>query len=254
MNYFFNAARTLYSQLTARNGYEEYDRRATLRRVLRKPGYLAQVSAARIFRGASEFEFNGSRLRYFHHFYNNTSLNERTIEIPIARHFLRPGLRTLEIGNVLNHYGAFAHDVVDRYEKYPGIINEDIVSFQAQPYDVVIAISTLEHLGWDEAVKDPEKPLRAIEHIRRQLLAPAGTMVITVPHGENPYLDSRIDEVECNKHYRFQRFARFTGWRQVNRIDPSTKYGWPYLGANALHVLVFEGRKDGPNESAQVKS
>jgi hypothetical protein len=238
MNYFFSAVRSVYLQFRARDRYAEYDRPAAVRRLLKKPANLIQVAANKVVNRNRQFQFDGADLRYFHHYYNNTSLNERTIEVPIMRHFIRPGPRTLEVGNVINHYFPFQHDVVDRYEEYPGVTNLDILQFTAPPYDLIISISTLEHLGWDEPVAERDKPLRAIQHLKA-LLAPLGTMVVTVSHGENPYLDSVIDEVPCSRHFRYQRFARFVGWREVEHIDPRIRYGSPYPGANAIHVLLF---------------
>lgn len=242
MNYFFNAIRSVYSQLTVADQYAVYGRTATLRRILKKPAYLAQVAANKTLNRDRTFQFNGANLKYFHHFYNNTSCNERTIEIPIALHFVKPDLRILEVGNVLNHYAPFPHDVVDRYEPDPTVINQDIVDFNAPRYELIICISTLEHLGWDEAIKDPEKPRKAIEHLQSNLLADQGTMVVTVPDGENPHLSSYINQISCHQHIRFQRYARFSDWRQVQQIESQLGYGSPYPGANALHVLIFRNR------------
>ena len=101
--------------------------------------------------------------------------NERAIEVGLARDFLagRSG-RILEIGNVLGNFMAFPHDVVDKYEKAPGVINEDIVTFQPrEKYQAIVTLSTLEHVGWDETPRTPEKIVLAIEHIK-SLLADGG--------------------------------------------------------------------------------
>lgn len=203
---------------------------------------LAQVAANRRFNADRHFRFDGIKLRYFHHYYNNTSCNERTIEVPIAHYFLRPGARMLEVGNVLNHYMPFPHDVVDRYERNPGVVNDDILNFKAPKYDVILCISTLEHMGWDEPVKDPTKPLRAMQYLYDNLLSTNGTLLVTVPHGENPALDCRVDEIPCSRHFRFRRYARFTNWREVEAISDDVRYGSPYPGANGLHVLLFYAR------------
>ena len=43
----------------------------------------------------------------------------------------------LEIGNVLSHYFKWDHDVVDKYEKVEGVINEDVVDFRpSKKYDI----------------------------------------------------------------------------------------------------------------------
>jgi hypothetical protein len=38
--------------------------------------------------------------------------------------------------------------VLDKYEQAPGVINEDVVSFSPpQKYDLIVSVSTLEHVG-----------------------------------------------------------------------------------------------------------
>jgi hypothetical protein len=57
----------------------------------------------------------------------------------------------LEIGNVLSHYFPVNHDIVDKYEKADGVINQDVVHFYSpKKYDLIVSVSTLEHVGWDE--------------------------------------------------------------------------------------------------------
>ena len=66
------------------------------------------------------FLYNQQYFPYFHHRYNVTWLNERCVEIPIIRSVLQahPGVRLLEVGNVLSHYDIeLTHPVVDLYEK-----------------------------------------------------------------------------------------------------------------------------------------
>jgi hypothetical protein len=206
-----------------------------LSKTLKAPAHKALVVACRIFGRDRTFDFEGTSLHY-----NNTASTERCIEIPIALHFTRPGQHVLEVGNVLNHYVPFPHDVVDKYEVADGVLNCDVVDYRTEKkYDLVIAISTIEHVGWDEPLKDPTKPLTAIEDLR-SMLSPDGQMVITVPHGYNPYLDSALaaDRILCRKHYRYRRES-WLAWSCVPNIDPSTRYGHPYPCANAIHVLVI---------------
>ena len=43
------------------------------------------------------------------------------------------------------------HDVLDKYEKGNNVINDDVVSFSTEvKYDLIVSVSTLEHVGWDE--------------------------------------------------------------------------------------------------------
>lgn len=110
--------------------------------------------------------------------YNASWSNERAIEIPLAQERIRQaaGKRILEIGNVLAYYGQVPHEVVDKYERADGVRNIDVVDFHpAAPYDLIISISTLEHVGWDETPRDPAKLLRAVTHLTG-LLAPGGEL------------------------------------------------------------------------------
>ena len=111
----------------------------------------------------SSFTFRGRPYRYFWHPYNSTWRNERAIEIPIARRFVAgiPPDKVLEIGNVLSHYGPVAHEVVDKYEQTVGVRNEDVCDFRSnKKYELILSISTLEHVGWDEEPQDETKVLQ----------------------------------------------------------------------------------------------
>ena len=99
-------------------------------------------------------------ITYLVHNYNRTWLNERAVEVPIIFHVIArwPGRRMLELGNVLSHYGSVAHDVLDKYEVGEHVINQDVVEYQPSArYDMIVSISTLEHVGWDEQPRDPQK-------------------------------------------------------------------------------------------------
>lgn len=146
------------------------------------------------------FVFNGKKYRYFYHPHNATWENERKIEIPIILDLLKQnqGKRILEVGRVLPHYFSIPHDVLDKYEKGKDVINEDMVSFTpSQKYDLIISISTLEHVGTKELPQQPEKVIQAVENLKKYL-NPGGQIVFTVPIGENPYLDNLIRNKKIN--------------------------------------------------------
>ena len=57
------------------------------------------------------------------------------------------------------HYFPADHEIVDKYEKGDGIVNEDIVNFRpGKKYDLIVSISTLEHISWNEEKKTKEDP------------------------------------------------------------------------------------------------
>lgn len=105
------------------------------------------------------------------------------------------GDRVLEVGNVLNQYRFFQHDVVDKYEIGAGVVNVDVTDFRpAFPYPCIVSISTLEHVGFDEEQADLTKFEKAVNHLREQCLESQGTMIITVPLGHNPVVDRIVRE------------------------------------------------------------
>jgi SAM-dependent methyltransferase len=150
------------------------------------------------------------------------------------------GQRILEVGNCLAHFHAHDHDVLDKYERAPGVRNEDVVDFRPEaPYDLVLSVSTLEHVGWDEEPREPGKVRRAIEHLRG-FLAPGGTLWFTVPLGYNPEVDRLVRERDLP--LTDLRFLRRTSgatnrWREVGyEAARDAEYGRPYRAANAVAV------------------
>jgi hypothetical protein len=186
------------------------------------------------------FVFNGQTYEYFYHQHNETWRNERTIEVPIVYNIVcdYPAESILEIGNVLSHYYDCSHEVVDKYEQSEGIINEDIVQYDpGRKYELIVSISTLEHVGYDEESASSEKLLEAFDNLR-SLLTADGQAVITLPLGYNLYLDELIrkDALFSEKHY-FERTTADNRWREVETVDiNSAQFDVPYKGANELIV------------------
>jgi len=198
----------------------------------------------RRFKSGRSFTARGVDYRYFYHPYNQTYSNERAVEIPIVWSIAQrvPPERVLEVGNVLSHYFPTRHDVVDKYERAPGVHNVDVVDFRPpQPYDLIISISTLEHVGFNEKPLEPEKPWRAIGHLQR-CLSPQGRLVVTLPVGANPHLDRMLhegriplDDPLCLRRISWDNRWRETSWEDVRRA----RYGHPYRNANGLVVAMF---------------
>ncbi len=212
---------------------------ATASRIAAVAGGHVALPLIRAGRSFERFEFLGHRLPYTLARYNNSFLNERAVEISIARWFLaqKPG-RVLEVGNVLSHYGFRADTVVDKYEVIPGVLNHDIVDFSPEePFDTVVAISTLEHVGWDEHPRRPEKVLRAVENLRK-VVRQDGRILVTTPVGHNRTLDLalRSGEISFPRESWLVRNRR-NEWRETDREEALGKrYGSPYTGANGLFV------------------
>ena len=118
---------------------------------------------------------------------------ERVVEVPIAKTFasLHRGRRIAEIGNVMSYYLRLPDewDVFDKYESGYHVKNVDILDLnRTSQYDAAIAISTLEHVGWDEESRDPNLFYIAIRNFCG-LLSPGGEGLITVPLHYNPIVD-----------------------------------------------------------------
>ena len=111
----------------------------------------------KLFMRNRTFSFQQKKYNYFIKEYNTTWRTERAVEIPIVCQVIgeRKG-KILEVGNVLSHYFNFEHDIVDKYEKGEGVNNQDVTTLDLKDkYDLILSISTLEHVGWDE--KNPRK-------------------------------------------------------------------------------------------------
>ncbi len=187
--------------------------------------------------GRKTFLFRGKHLRYFCHWYNTTFLNERAIEVAAAIDLLKEaqGKSILEVGNVLSHYCDLPREVLDKYEKGPGVINEDIVDFEpGKQYDLIISVSTLEHVGFDESPKDPAKFGKAVKHLKT-LLKPGGKMFVTIPVAyNNDAVNDLKDETLFSKQYYFSHTAKTT-WTEVSQEEAlKRKFFTPYQFANAV--------------------
>jgi hypothetical protein len=180
----------------------------------------AQAAYYNTLKGRRTFEFQGNTYKYLFRRYNTTYANERAVEIPIVMAAVRqlPEERVLEVGNVLAHYYPHRHDVLDKYELAPGVTNGDVVDFQpGKLYDLIVSISTLEHVGWDEEPRDPPKFLRGVEHLTT-LLAPGGKMLVTLPIDYNAALDGFIKEgrVPFTSLAYMMRISDDNQWREAS--------------------------------------
>jgi hypothetical protein len=189
------------------------------------------------------FQLAGRTHRYFIHPYILD--NERIAEIAVVKDFLqaRSG-DILEVGNVLPHFFHFPHDIVDKYEKGPGVLNEDVVTFApGRTYDAIVTISTLEHVGWDEQPRDSEKLPRAIAHLK-SLLKPSGEMIATMPLGYNPHLDEliRAEHTGFPVVRYLKRTSSSNTWREASLEEVAqVKFGSPFSCANAIMIGYAAG-------------
>lgn len=195
------------------------------------------------YRQPASFTFENREYAYFEHPYNGTWMNERALEIPLAWTEIQsysPN-KVLEVGNVLSHYFEVKHPVVDKYEQRLGVISKDImdVSFDHK-FDCIISISTIEHIGWDEIPRVPEKCIWAIEEMK-QMLSENGRLFITIPLGYNTYLDKYLfdGKIEFSRVYFFKRLNRYE-WQESGREQVlGSTYGRKYRSTDGLAICVW---------------
>jgi cyclopropane fatty-acyl-phospholipid synthase-like methyltransferase len=170
------------------------------------------------------------------------------VEIALAKRALEKSNngRILEIGNVLTHYLPHQHDVLDKYEKGEGVIHQDVVDFRpAAPYDLIVSISTIEHVGYDEEPQDPQKIAKAVS-VLRSCLAPGGQLLVTIPVGYNPHADVLLRQGLFPRQYYLRRMGRKNTWVQTTKEDAfRAKFNEPYVFGNALVI----GMADSPRRS-----
>ncbi len=211
-------------------------------RLLRSLRWRLMVASNRL-RPHLAFRCGGKRYPYFCHPYNGAGLNERTVEIAIARELIREysGRRILEVGNVLANYGPVTHTVVDKYEEAPGVLNQDIVDLDGNEcYDLIVGISTIEHVGFDEEPRDPGKLARAVERLCA-LLAPGGMLFLTFPLAYNPDADRfwREDTSFFTRKLCLRRTSFLNFWREVPcPAAGEALYGHPWVGGNWVAIGI----------------
>lgn len=189
------------------------------------------------------FLFAGDEYAYLYHRHKFTWLTERAVEVPIAQAIVERhrGARILEVGNVLSHYRAVDHIVADKYERAPGVVNRDVLDLAGLgEFDLVLAVSTLEHVGRDEEPRDPGKAVEAV-HALRARLAPGGRLVMTVPVGYHLGLDAalRNGALGTARLRALRRERLGPHWREVPS-DSVWGASYDFLLYSARAVVVAE--------------
>jgi hypothetical protein len=204
----------------------------------------------KLFKRNQRFVFQQKVYNYFVAEYNTTWSTERAVEIPIVYQMVNKKMgKILEIGNVLSHYFSFEHDIVDKFEKGEGVINKDVTTLQLQDkYDLIVSISTLEHVGWDERnpsekLNDRNKIPLAIDNLKK-MLTPQGALIFTVPLGYNPILDEYIKtgKIDLQKKFFLKRISK-NKWVETDLNDvKDSKFGAPYFRGNAIMVGIINNQ------------
>jgi hypothetical protein len=207
------------------------------------PSYM-RYNYYKLYDKSSTFMFNGETYNYFNHWYNTTWNDERAVEIPIICKYVSENNENniLEIGNVLKHYFNKNHDIVDKYEKGKGVTNEDVVNFQTpNRYKLIVSISTLEHVGWDETPRNPEKIFKALSNLKN-LLVPGGKLVVTIPIGHNTVLDKYLKEgeVKFTENYYLKRISKSNKWIELKSGFANAKFNYPFPAGNVIFIGIYQ--------------
>ena len=206
-----------------------------------------------LFKSRRKFVFQKKEYRYFYHKYNTTWRNERVVEIPIIWSMMESFRgNILEVGNVLSHYFMINHDIVDKYEKAEGVINEDATEIStSKKYDLIISISTLEHVGWDEnpkdkkTVNDSEKILQALDKLK-SLLNAKGQIILTMPLGYNPFLDElmKSGKLKFDEQFCLKRISKDNKWIETNcrEVQRNPKFNHDIPSANEITICTIRSK------------
>ena len=177
---------------------------------------------------SGKFTFNKRVYEYVDAVGNQTRVNERRMELPIAFEFVGRHKDVLEVGNVTRHYHReFTHPVIDLYEqsKWP-IWNEDVLTFNPpKRYEAVVSISTVEHT------------IDALTAIKR-ITEFASTYLITTPFGYKT--TENIIDLDLPTYF-MKRVNDDNDWIQVEKEDArGSQYNHPFPFANCVAVITNE--------------
>ncbi len=204
-----------------------------------------QYVTNKLFTTNKYFTFRNNAHRYAIEKYNTTWRNERKVEIPIVKHYLQmyDGKNILEVGNVMSHYFPAKHYIVDKFETYKNVINEDILTYDPNvKFDLIVSISTIEHVGWDDTEQNPDKIIQVIDKLIK-LKNKDGKILITAPLGYNPNLDNMLKEnmLPFDEIYYLKRISEQGEWvkTEFNKNEVYT-YGSPYPCANTIFIGFIE--------------
>jgi SAM-dependent methyltransferase len=195
------------------------------------------------------FELAGRCFTYQVSDYNSTTICERAVEVPVGLALLGQATdgeaSVLEVGAVLPHYRAGwpadAHTVIDLHEEYPGVINADVLTWEPNnSFDLIISISTLDHLH------DLEELIDALRRLRRWL-APGGLLFITLPFGQPAWVGGGewidrfvLGENDATTVWRMDKIDPLDHlWEQADLDDAPLAYHGPSLFANTVHMLLW---------------
>lgn len=195
------------------------------------------------------FYFKKRKFYYSREKYNLSWRNERAVEIPIFQQLVRENIKAniLEVGCVLKWYKSSPKSnwiIIDKFEKFDNTINLDIIDYNPRKkFDLILSISTMEHVGLEDGSLDVYKVIKAINHIVANCLSKKGKFIFSIPIGYNKYLDNQIfsKRIHLSKTYYFLKRGN-NEWTEVDRKKVmNCEYNKHYrIGARGLIIGIID--------------
>lgn len=186
----------------------------------------------------SQFSFKEQVYQYFDHPYNQTRVNERTVEIPISLFFLDNIKDSLvEVGCVTPYYRECEHEVIDFTDEHPKSKKIDATKYDFKNKNV-LSISTVEHVGLSDYGIQSKEQNAAISLCER-IMNESMTYFITWPLGYNRNLDNWAFE-NVNGFFISRQNENKYLWRQKEQSELSEEdktYG-SFQNANSIIILT----------------
>ena len=194
------------------------------------------------------FTIGKTTLEYFDHPYNNTAVNERRVEIPLAMNFINKTHDSLlEVGCVMPYYMAISpsvisYNIIDMFDLHPRCLAIDARGFN-YTNENVLSISTIEHIGTSDygaTAGDPHSAFDCLNKIIKQ----AKNYLITWPVGYNKILDDdlRMSDID---YIILERTNAANEWQESNYMRPydraelqAYKYSEPFTCGNAIVIIT----------------
>jgi hypothetical protein len=179
------------------------------------------------------------QLDYFYHPYNETSQNERKIEIPLGLKFLElVNNNCIEVGCVMPYYFNVQHKVIDLYDSHPSAQKVDALSYDYTNQNC-LSISTIEHFG--EIFNDSNNLGRYFDRDLsfkglNLIIEKVNKYLISFPIGLNLSLDESVKNSKL--FFLILKRDLNNNWHVDKTNSFDYKYGVPFPFANAICVLT----------------
>lgn len=205
----------------------------------------------KVFRSGKTFILNKKKYRYFYHLYNRTVASERVVEIPLAKEMLTnyENKDILEVGNVMSHYIHTNYPILDKHEKGRNVVNKDVINFNLKKkFDLILSISTMEHVGYSKRYWEPNKPdkfSKGIANLKKHLKK-GGFIFVTFPLFYNEYITNLIvnKKAPFTKMYFMKRVSYLNEWKQISFQEAlkGDVYEGRFANANILCIGVYKNK------------